>query len=103
MLDTISDPDTSRLANNLSVVDLISYSVKDRVITQNLDRYDRASLLLNEIDRSLRLEHTNKPTILRTFCGVLKTQDNQNLSTIAQHMLDELNSGRSRIIHTIIS
>ena len=94
MLDTISDPDTNRLANNLSVVDLISYSVKDRVITQNLDRYDRASLLLNEIDRSLRLEHTNKLTILKTFCGVLKTQDNQNLSTIAQRMLDELNSGR---------
>ena len=102
MLDTISDPDTYRLANDLSAVDLISYPIKDRVLTQNLDRYNRASLLLNEIEGSLRLEHTDKPTILNTFCDVLKRQDNQYLSTIAQLMLDELNSGRSRIIHTII-
>ena len=102
MLDTISDPDTYRLANDLSAVNLISYPIKDRVLTQNLDRYNRASLLLNEIEGSLRLEHTDKPTILNTFCDVLKRQDNQYLSTIAQLMLDELNSGRSRIIHTII-
>ena len=80
--------DTERLANDLSSVDLISYQVKDEVITTTLSRYERASKLLNEIERSLRV--FNKPEILLSYCEVLKKQENPALTGIAEDMLTEL-------------
>ena len=72
MLGVISD--TERLANDLSSVDLISYQLKDDVLTTNLSRYQKASKLLNEIERSLRV--FSKPETLISYCEVLRKQDN---------------------------
>ena len=90
MLDVVSDPDTDRLANDLSLADLIPYSVKDHVITKNLDRYKKASILLNEIERSLRI--SNKPEDLKTFCEILKKLDNPSLTRIADEILKKLST-----------
>ena len=68
MLGVISD--TERLANDLSSVDLISYQLKDDVMTTNLSRYQKASKLLNEIERSLRV--FSKPETLISYCEVLR-------------------------------
>ena len=86
MLGVISE--TERLANDLSSVDLIPYSVKDEVITTNLSRYQKASKLLNEIKRSLRV--FNKLKILMSYCEVLKKQENPALTGIAEDILSEL-------------
>ena len=83
MLDMISD--TERLANDLSSVDLIPYPVKDAVITTNLSRYQKASRLLNEIEKSLRVY--NKPETLISYCEVLKKQRSLSLTGIAENML----------------
>ena len=86
MLGVIAD--TERLANDLSSADLISYQVKDDVITTNLSRYQKASRLLNEIERSLRV--FNKSETLTSYCAVLKKQTNPTLTRIAQNMVMEL-------------
>ena len=87
MLGVISD--TERLANDLSSVNLIPYPVKDDVITTNIfSRYQKASKLLNEIDRSLRV--FNKPETLILYCEVLKKQENPALIGIAMNMLMDL-------------
>ena len=85
MLGVISD--TERLANDLSSVNLISYQVKDDVITTNLSRYQKASKLLNEIERSLRVQVLDNRGILISYCEVLKKQKNQALKRIADDML----------------
>ena len=85
----MSDPDTERLPNDLSSANLIPYSVKDYVITtKGLSRYQKASILLNEIERSLR--HLNTPEILENFCLVLQKQETCTLKTIAGEMLKKL-------------
>ena len=88
MLGVISD--TERLANDLSSVDLISYQVKDDVITTTLSRYQKASKLLNEIERSLRVQVLDNRGILISYCEVLKKQKNPALTRIAENMLKEL-------------
>ena len=89
MLGVISDPDTERLPNDLSSANLIPYSIKDDLIsTKGLSRYQKASKLLNEIERSLR--NLNTPEILEKFCVVLKKQENQGLKRMAGEMLKEL-------------
>ena len=89
MLGVISDPDTERLPNDLLSANLIPYSVKDDLIsTKHLSRYQKASKLLNEIERSLR--DLNTPEILKNLCLVLKKQKNQALKRIAGEMLKEL-------------
>ena len=88
MLEVVSNPDTDRLANDLSLADLIPYSVKDHVITSNLDRYQKASDLFNEIERSLR--NYNKPEDLKRFCEILKKLDNPSLTRIADEILKKL-------------
>ena len=89
MLGVISDPDSERLPNDLTSANLIQYSIKDDVIsTKGLSRYQKASKLLNEIERSLR--NLNTPEILENFCLVLKKQENQGLKRMAEEMLNEL-------------
>ena len=89
MLGVISDPDTERLPNDLLSANLIPYSVKDDLIsTKHLSRYQKASKLLNEIERSLR--DLNTPEILENLCLVLKKQKNQALKRMAGEMLKEL-------------
>ena len=89
MLGVISDPDTERLPNDLLSANLIPYSVKDDLISsKHLSRYQKASKLLNEIERSLR--DLNTPEILENLCLVLKKQKNQALKRMAGEMLKEL-------------
>ena len=89
MLGVISDPDTERLPNDLSSANLIPYAIKDDLIsTKGLSRYQKASKLLNEIERSLR--NPNTPEILENFCLVLKKQENPALKRMAGEMLREL-------------
>ena len=89
MLGVISDPDTERLSNDLSSANLIPHSIKDDLITtKGLSRYQKASKLLNEIERSLR--NLNTPEALEKFCLVLKKQENQGLKRMAGEMLKEL-------------
>ena len=89
ILGAISDSDTERLSNDLSSAKLIPYSVKDDLIsTKGLSRYQKASTLMNEIDRSCR--QANQPEILKIFCNVLKKQENLALTRIAEDMLTEL-------------
>ena len=89
MLGVISDPDTERLPNDLLSANLIPYSIKDDLIsTKHLSRYQKASKLLNEIERSLR--DLNTPEILENLCLVLKKQKNQALKRIAGEILKEL-------------
>ena len=53
ILDVVSDP--NRLANDLWGVNLISNVVKDNIIsTTSVPRYEKASKLLNEVQRSLK-------------------------------------------------
>ena len=89
MLGVISDPDTERLPNDLLSANLIPYSVKDDLIsTKHLSRYQKASKLLNEIERSLR--NSKSPEILENFCLVLKKQENPALKRMAGEILTEL-------------
>ena len=89
MLGVISDPDTERLPNDLLSANLIPYSVKDDLIsTKHLSRYQKASKLLNEIERSLR--DLNTPETLKNLCLVLKKQENYALKIMAGEMLKEL-------------
>ena len=89
MLGMISDPDTERLPNDLTSANLIPYSIKDDLIsTKGLSRYQKASKLLNEIERSFG--NLNTPETLQRFCQVLKKQENQGLKRMAGEMLKEL-------------
>ena len=87
LLDVITVPD--KLANDLSMSNLIADSVKTRVLTTpNLDQYRKASMLVNEIRKSLRV--FNDPETLVNFCAVLKRQGDPDLVRIAESMLKEL-------------
>ena len=75
------------LANDLSSVDLITYFVKDKVLSTNLSRYEGASILVNEIYQSLKVRDT--PDTLVSFCHLLKKQSSAS-SIVASSMLSEL-------------
>ena len=86
ILDAISN--TTMLANDLSSVNLITDTVKDKVLTTtNLSRYERASMLMNEVQRSLKVY--NKPETLVSFCNVLKKQSIPSVE-LSNTMLREL-------------
>ena len=83
----VSDP--IRLANNLWGVNLISNVVKDNVIsTPSVPRYEKASKLLNEVQRSLKVNET--PETLIALCKVLTNQNNTVISMICKTMMKEL-------------
>ena len=83
----ISGPD--KLANDLSSVDLISDQVKDDVLTTlGISRYQKCSILLNEIQKSLNV--FNERERLISFCEVLKQQNDWTLSRICDDMMRQL-------------
>ena len=83
----ISDP--NRLANDLWSVDLISNVVKDNIIsTPSVPRYEKASKLLNEVQRSLKVNEN--PETLISLCRVLSNQKNSMISMICKTMMKEL-------------
>ena len=87
LIDVITTPD--RLANGLFAANLIPYPVKDRVLSQqNLSHQDKASILVNQVLKSLSA--FKDPKTLISFCDVLKNQDDPNLFRIANTMLGDL-------------
>ena len=94
ILDVVSDP--NRLANDLWGVDLISNVVKDNIIsTPSVPRYDKASKLLNEVQRSLKVNEN--PEILISLCKVLTNQNNSVISMICKTMMKEIGKDLSYI------
>ena len=92
LLGIISD--TDKLANDLWSAELVSDQVKEDVLyTLGLSRLLKASKLIDEIYRSLKV--FNKPEILVKFCEVLKNQKSPGLTRIAKEILKEI--GRSYI------
>ena len=86
ILDVVSDP--NRLANDLWGVDLISNVVKDNTIsTPSVPRYEKASKLLNEVQRSLKVNEN--PETLISLCKVLTNQNNTVISMICKTMMKE--------------
>ena len=78
--------DPNRLANDLWAANLITNIVKDNILsTPSVPRYDKASILLNEVQRSLKVNENPKTLIL--FCKVLSNQGN---SVICKNMLKDL-------------
>ena len=87
LLGVISGPD--KLANDLSSVDLISDRVKDDVLTTlGISRYQKCSILLNEIQKSLNV--FNERERLISFCDVLKQQNDWTLSRVSDDMMRQL-------------
>ena len=87
LIDVTTTPD--RLANGLFAANLIPYPVKDRVLSQqNLSHQDKASILVNQVLKSLSA--FKDPKTLISFCDVLKNQDDPNLIRIANTMLGDL-------------
>ena len=87
ILDVVSNP--NRLANDLWGVDLISNVVKDNIIsTPSVPRYEKASKLLNEVQRSLKVNEN--PETLISLCKLLTNQNNSVISMICKTMMKEL-------------
>ena len=87
ILDVVYD--ANRLANDLWTVNLISNVVKDDIITTpSVPRYEKASKLLNEVQRSLKT--SKNPEALILLCKVLTKQRNPAILIICNTMLNEL-------------
>ena len=85
--DVVLDPE--KLANDLHSARLITFHMKDRVLTtSSYSRYDKVSKLVNDVRRLLRGDSDREKLI--TFCDVLKRQNNETLTGITQDMLREL-------------
>lgn len=83
ILEATTDPD--RLANDMSAVDLISGSIKNKVLTcSGLSNYDKASALLKEFLHYLKVY--NEAQTLESFCSVLTQQDNPALKRISREI-----------------
>ena len=87
ILDVVYD--ANRLANDLWAVNLISNVVKDDIITTStVSRYEKASKLLNEVQRSLKTSRNSEALIL--ICKVLIKQGNSAILMICNTMLNDL-------------
>ena len=85
--DVVLDPE--KLANDLHSAGLITFHMKDSVLTtSNYSRYEKVSILLVAVWRLLRGD--NNPEIVMTFCDVLKKQNDKTLTEITQNILREL-------------
>ena len=84
--DVVLNPE--KLANDLHSVGLVTFHMKDRVLTtSSYSRYEKVSILLVDVWRLLRSD--NDPEIFMMFCDVLKKQSNETLTEITQDMLRE--------------
>ena len=85
--DVVLDPE--KLANDLHSAGLITFHMKDRVLTTTrYPHYEKVSILLTDVWRLLRGD--NNPEKLVMFCDVLKKQNDETLTEITQNILKEL-------------
>ena len=98
--DVVSDPE--RLATTLYSAELISFSVKDEVVTTlGLSRYRKASIVVSEVERNM--SGTNEIEKFRRLCEVMKAQRDQPLCEIVIKMEKEVDSSyeqRREVSHT---
>ena len=74
------------LAHQLSSYELISEEIKDDVLNEpSLNRFKKASRLLYEVQHVLQL--SSDPKMLKTFCYILKQQNNPALNGVADTIL----------------
>ena len=82
--DVVLDP-----ANDLHSAGLITFHIKDRVLTTlSYPRYEKVSRLVNDVWRLLRGDSDREKLMI--FCDVLKIQNNETLTGITQDILREL-------------
>ena len=85
--DVVLDPE--KLANDLHSAGVITFYMKDRVLTtSSYSRYDKVSRLVNDVLKLLRGDNDREKLII--FCDVLKRENNETLTGITQDMLREL-------------
>ena len=85
--DVVSDPE--RLASTLHSAELISFSVKEEVVTTlGLSRYRKASIVVNEVERNI--SGLNKMEKFCRLCEVMKEQRHEPLSEIVIMMEKEV-------------
>ena len=85
--DVVLDPE--KLANDLHSAGLITFHMKDRVLTtSSYSRYDKVSKLVNDVWKLLRVDNDLEKLVM--LCDVLKKQNDDKLNEITQHMLREL-------------
>ena len=84
LLEATTDPD--RLANDMSAANLISETIKDKILTTSgLSNYDKASALLKEFLHYLKVY--NESQTLKSFCTVLTQQGNPALTRLSEEIL----------------
>ncbi len=86
-MDVIPNP--IKLANDLHGKDLLTLQFKDKVIEiQVFSRYEKSSMLINEVQRSFRSVYDDD-SIQQHFidlCSSLRDQSSPGLSTIVDQM-----------------
>ena len=85
--DVVLDPD--KLANDLHSPGRITLHIKDKALsTSSYPRYEKVSMLLNDVWRLLRGNNDHEKLII--FCDIPMRQNNETLTGITQDMLKEL-------------
>ena len=81
--DVVLDPE--KLANDLHSAGLVTFHIKDRVLTtSSYPHYEKVSMLLNDVWRSLRSDEDHEKVMI--FCDVLRRLNDE----ITQDVLREL-------------
>ena len=82
-------PNPNKLAKQLSSYGLISEKIKDEMLNEpSLSRFEKASRLLNEVQHVLEL--SSEPKMLKSFCYILKEQDDPALNGVADTILNQI-------------
>ncbi len=88
IISIVSDP--NRLANELFSESLLSYTLQDKIVEDKISTtYEKASLLLNQLERSFRKPADDDGDCAIRFnklCNALVKQDNPQLTKLAQEM-----------------
>ena len=83
----VSDP--NQLANDLYAENMIAHSVRNRVVENLvLPKYDKATMLMNEIQRSYFCDSDDENIVNKfcKLCNILNRQGNPVLSDLVERM-----------------
>ena len=87
LVDAIGDPD--KLAVAMWSNDLLTDHFNNKLqTTQGLSRFQKAQMIMTEVYRTVSV--VNGSELLKTFCTVLKEQEDPILSNIADEILEKL-------------
>ena len=86
-MDVILDP--IKLANDLHEKDLLTLQFKDKVIENQVSsRYEKSSVLINEVQKSFHSVDSHFQQRFIDFCSSLRDQSSPCLSTIVDQMME---------------